>query len=223
MELISHHLCPFLHRSVMVLARKGLVPGRDFTVTRVPIYDLPPRLFALSPKGSMPVLVTDDNQVLLRSLAINEFFNDTLGPDLLPADAFERAQHRAMLITLTDLLNQMRDVYTAKDEPLLEANLTKLFQGLRELEVDLQPIIAKQGQHEVQMIERGFATLFALMLHFERIQNDERWATIPTIRQYADSLLADSLVNETRSPDYDGEFSRFFGHFGSAFAANKDG
>jgi glutathione S-transferase len=216
-ELISHHLCPFLHRSIILLEKKGLQKDIDFKVTYVPIYDLPKWLFELSPKGSMPVLRMNDNRILLRSIAINAYFDETISPSFFPMDAFERAKHRGLILTCGDLLDLMRNVYVTKDETQMNGALDKLFAGLKDAEKDLQIVIEKQGKNEVQMVECSMAALFTLMLNFEKIKLDSRWANLSGIRTYADKLMAESVVLNAKCPDYNGEFDKFFNHFGSAF------
>jgi glutathione S-transferase len=217
MELISHHLCPFLHRSVILLAKKGLQQGADFTVTHLPIYDLPKSLFVLSPKGSMPVLQLSDGRILLRSLAINAYFDETIEPSFFPADAFERAQHRAMILTCGDLLDHMRVVYTSKDETMMNTAIDKLFNGLKDAEADMQSIINSYGKPQVQMVECSFAALFTLMMHYDAIKNNTRWNDMPSIKKYADALIAEPMVLDAKCADYNDEFSKFLNHFGSAF------
>ncbi|MFM8912573.1 MAG: glutathione S-transferase N-terminal domain-containing protein [Flammeovirgaceae bacterium] len=220
-ELISHHLCPFLHRSIILLEKKGLKQGIDFSVTRIPIYDLPKWLFEISPKGSMPVLKLTDTKILLRSIAINAYFDETIKPSFLPEDAYERAVHRALILTCGDLLDQMRNVYTSKEETAMNTAINKLFTGLKDAEKDLLPIIAQQGQNEAQMVECSFGAFFTLMLNFDKLRNDKRWYDLQTIRDYADKLIADPIVIHSKSPDYNGEFNKFFNYFGSVFNLMK--
>jgi glutathione S-transferase len=216
-ELISHHLCPFLHRSIILLEKKGLRKDQDFLVTYVPIYDLPKSLFELSPKGSMPVLKLADGKILLRSVAINAYFDETIAPSFFPLDAFDRAIHRGMILTCGDLLDQMRIVYTSKDEATVNTSIEKLFVALKDVEKDLQPIIEKQGQNEMLMVECSFAALFTLMLNFKIIKNDLRWENLISVKNYANTLLRDPIVIQSKCFNYDEEFDKFFNHFGSAF------
>jgi glutathione S-transferase len=216
-ELISHHLCPFLHRSIILLEKKGLRKDQDFLVTYVPIYDLPISLFELSPKGSMPVLKLADGKILLRSVAINAYFDETITPSFFPLDAFDRAIHRGMILTCGDLLDQMRTVYTSKDEAIVNSSIEKLFIALKDVEKDLQPIIEKQGQNEMLMVECSFAALFTLMLNFKIIKNDPRWENLTSVKKYANTLMSDPIVIQSKCINYDEEFEKFFNHFGSAF------
>jgi maleylacetoacetate isomerase len=56
-----------------------------------------PDYLALSPSGVVPALVTDDGRVLLQSLAICEWLDETVsGPNLLPDNEYDRARTRAI-------------------------------------------------------------------------------------------------------------------------------
>lgn len=216
-ELISHHLCPFLHRSAILLERKGLHQGTDFTVTRLPIYNFPQWLYTLSPKGSTPILRLADQRVLLHSVAFNAYLDETITPEFFPADAYQRAVHRGLILDCGDLLTEMRKVYTSKDQAVMDKAMGQLFTGLKEIEADLTPMMNRRGQADVQMVECAFGPLFTLILAFERLKTDARWESIPAIRQYADQLVADPIVVATKSPNYYDEFDKFFNYFGSAF------
>jgi glutathione S-transferase len=218
MKLISHHLCPFLHRSIILLEKKGLKQNSDFKVEYLPIYDLPKSLFEVSPKGSMPVLVMNDGRVLLRSVAINAYFDETISPSFFPTDAFERAQHRGMILTCGDLLDQMRIVYTSKDETVMNTAIDKLFAGLKDIEKEMQLYISNHGKTDYQMVECSFAAFFTLMLHSDKIKKDARWFNLRAIRDYADKLINEPVVLNSKCSSYNQEFDKFFNHFGSAFS-----
>ncbi len=220
-ELISHHLCPFLHRSVILLTKKGLTAGKDFTVTRYPVYDFPKRVYDLSPKGHTPILLLNDGRVLLHSVAFNAYFDETIAPSFFPEEAFARAEDRGLILVCGDLLTQMRIVYTAKDDESLTKAIDKLFAGVTEVAPQLQSVMAQHGQPDAQMVEAAFAGFFTLMLTFDRLKSDSRWEQMTALRHYADTLVADPVVVAAKSPDYLGEFDRFFNHFGSAFKLVK--
>ena len=220
-ELISHHLCPYLHRSAILLTRKGLTAGQDFTVTRYPVYNFPKRVYDLSPKGNTPIALFPDGRVLLHSVAFNAYFDETIQPEFFPTDAFARAEHRGLILACGDLLTLMRIVYTAKDEDSLTKAVDKLFAGVTDVAPALQPIMDQRGQPDVQMVEAAFAGFFTLLLTFERLKTDARWEQLTALRQYADAVVADPVVVNTKSPDYLAEFDRFFNHFGSAFKLVK--
>lgn len=98
LELVSHALCPFVHRSAIMLAEKGVA----FEHRYIDLSNKPDWFLAISPRGKVPVL-TVDGEPLFESSAINEFIDETHPPRLLPDDPFERARQRAWVEVANDL------------------------------------------------------------------------------------------------------------------------
>ena len=90
LELVSHALCPYVQRAAISLAEKGL----PFTRTDIDLANRPEWFRRLSPLGKVPLLRVGD-AVLFESAAILEYLEDTQAPALHPADALQRARHRA--------------------------------------------------------------------------------------------------------------------------------
>ncbi|MDB4997742.1 MAG: glutathione S-transferase, partial [Myxococcaceae bacterium] len=67
LELVGIPLCPFVHRSAIMLAEKGVA----FERREIDPKDKPAWFLAISPRGKAPVLVAD-GQPLFESAAINE-------------------------------------------------------------------------------------------------------------------------------------------------------
>ena len=88
--LISHVLCPYVQRAVIVLKEKGVC----FERRDVDLANKPDWFKACSPLGKTPVLLVDDVRIF-ESAVICEYLEDTLTPRLHPNDALIRAQHRA--------------------------------------------------------------------------------------------------------------------------------
>src|SRR5580698_8911864 len=99
LELISHVLCPFVHRAAIMLREKGVA----FDRRNVDLKNKPDWLLAISPRGKVPVLCAD-GVALFESAAICEFLDETHPPPLIPTDPFERARQRAWVEVANDLL-----------------------------------------------------------------------------------------------------------------------
>jgi glutathione S-transferase len=110
LELISHALCPFVHRAAIMLREKGVPFDRRI----VDLKNKPDWFLAISPRGKVPVLVADGN-ALFESAAICEFLDETHPPRLVPADPFERARQRAWVEVANDLLAAQFKALTAAD------------------------------------------------------------------------------------------------------------
>jgi glutathione S-transferase len=90
--LVSHQLCPYVQRVAIVLAEKGA----DFERRDIDLSARPDWFLAISPLGKTPVLLTGDH-ALFESNVICEYLDDTLLPKLHPANALQRARHRAWM------------------------------------------------------------------------------------------------------------------------------
>jgi glutathione S-transferase len=98
LTLISHHLCPFVQRAMIVLLEKGV----PFERVDVDLAAKPDWFLAISPMGKVPLLkVRQDHgaeAILFGSMAICEYLEDSQsGPKLYPADLLARAHHRAWI------------------------------------------------------------------------------------------------------------------------------
>ena len=110
LELISHALCPFVHRAAIMLHEKGV----PFDRRTVDLGNKPDWFLAISPRGKVPVLVAD-GVALFESAAICEFLDEMYPPQLIPAEPFARAQQRAWVEVANDLLAAQFKAFAAAD------------------------------------------------------------------------------------------------------------
>jgi glutathione S-transferase len=109
MQLVSHPICPYVHRAAAFLKEKGVA----FDWRPVDLQRKPDWFLALSPRGKVPVLVTDDGTAIFESVVILEYLDETNGMSLLPADPLERARHRMWIEISNDLMTGHYKVATA--------------------------------------------------------------------------------------------------------------
>jgi glutathione S-transferase len=110
LELISHTLCPFVHRAAIMLREKGV----PFERRNVDLQNKPDWFLAVSPRGKVPVLLAD-GVALFESAAICEFLDETHPPQLIPTDPFERARQRAWVEVASDLLAAQFKAFVAAE------------------------------------------------------------------------------------------------------------
>ena len=91
--LYSYRRCPYAMRARMAL----LVAGIEFDAHEIVLRDKPAEMLARSPKGTVPVLVLPDGEVLEQSLDIMRWAFSVHDP----ADWWTRAQSAANLALLT--------------------------------------------------------------------------------------------------------------------------
>lgn len=89
-RLISFATCPYVQRSLIVLAHKNVPHQTDF----IDLSDKPAWFLKLNPRGKVPVVVVDGT-VVYESAVINELLEELHpAPAMLPADPLARAQQR---------------------------------------------------------------------------------------------------------------------------------
>jgi glutathione S-transferase len=108
LELVSHTLCPYVHRAAAMMHEKGVPFERRY----IDLKAKPDWFLAISPRGKVPVLLVD-GRPLFESQAIIEFIDETHPPSLLGTDPFERARQRAWVEMANDLSNAQYRLFTA--------------------------------------------------------------------------------------------------------------
>ena len=106
-ELFSAGVCPYAHRTRLVLAEKGL----DFALTEIDFKHKPKRFLAVSRYGKVPAIVHDGNEIY-ESAIINEYLEEVFpDPPLMPKNPGLRAQVRMWIEYCDD--HFLADLYGA--------------------------------------------------------------------------------------------------------------
>jgi glutathione S-transferase len=200
LRLISHKLCPFVQRAVIVAAEK------DIPVTRVDI-DLankPDWFLALSPTGKVPVLeVTDDDgsvHVLFESAVIAEYLDEIAGRPLLPSEPLPRARQRAWVEFASATLGDIVKLYSAPDAAAFDGAVEGLRGRLGQLQQNLSgPWFAGS---QFGLVDAAFAPVFRYFDVFEERAGVGLRDGFPKLARWAQGLAARPSVRGAVAPDY---------------------
>src|SRR3954467_3761680 len=107
LKLVSHKLCPYVQRAVIVLTEKGV----PFERIDVDLSNKPEWFKKISPLGKTPVLLVDDTAIF-ESAVILEYLEETQPNPLHPADPLARAEHRAFIEFGSAGLNDIWGLYS---------------------------------------------------------------------------------------------------------------
>lgn len=89
-ELFSARVCPYAHRTRLVLREKGI----SFDYTEVDLQNKPARFLAVSPYGKVPALV-HNGATIYESSIINEYLDEAFeSRPLMPRSSVQRAKLR---------------------------------------------------------------------------------------------------------------------------------
>lgn len=162
--LISHHLCPYVQRAVIVLAEKNVAYRRiDIDLSAKPAW-----FTDLSPLGRTPVLQVGD-AVVFESQVIAEYVDEITHGSLHPSDPLEKARHRAWIEFGSETLSAIARFYNASDHSAFSdatANLRAKFERI-EREID-GPFFSGEQFH---MIDGVWGTIFRYFDVFDDISD----------------------------------------------------
>ena len=99
LELISHPVCPFVHRTAAFLTHH-FVP---YTTKHIDLQAKPDWFLKISPRGKVPVLVVDGTPIF-ESAVILEYAAERFAPEMLPTDPLERARQRMWVEMSSDVI-----------------------------------------------------------------------------------------------------------------------
>ena len=162
LHLISHHLCPYVQRAVIVLSEKDIPHKRSY----IDLSDKPDWFRALSPLGRVPVLETG-GKVLFESQVIAEYLDEITPGSLHPDEPLEKARHRAWIEYASATLAEIAGFYNAPDAVAFEARKQALRDRLARVAPEVQgPFFAGERFH---MIDGVWGTVFRYLDTFETL------------------------------------------------------
>ncbi|KAB0643948.1 glutathione S-transferase family protein [Burkholderia latens] len=195
-HLVSHVLCPYVQRAVIVLTEKGV----PFERTDVDLSNKPDWFLRISPLGKTPVLVVDGAPIF-ESAVICDYLDETLAPRLHPDTPLERARHRAWVEFASALLNAVWGFYTAPDEAALAAKARDIRARFEQLEDALGAGPYFGGAH-FSIVDAAFGPVFRYFDVFEQIDDFGFFAALPKLTAWRQRLAERPSVRAAVRPDY---------------------
>lgn len=205
--LVSHALCPYVQRAAIALHEKGVAFERiDIDLANKPAWFL-----ALNPLGKTPVLLVPRNgrfETVFESAVICDYLDETIAPRLHPADALERARHRAWIEVASATLNQIWQYYTAPDAAALKQRAQELTERLAQVERALGPGPWFAGEH-FSLVDAAFAPAFRYVEVFENFHATGILKRGSRVARWAAALAARPSVQAAVSASYADGLRRF--------------
>lgn len=205
--LVSHALCPYVQRAVIALREKGV----PFQRIDIDLSNKPAWFLQLSPLGKTPVLLVPREgrfETVFESAVICDFLDDTIAPQLHPADALERARHRAWIEVASATLNQIWQYYTAPDAATLSLRAQELGERLARIERALGPGPWFAGDR-FSLVDAAFAPVFRYVEVFDTFHATGLLTPGTRVDRWGAALAARPSVQAAVSASYAEGLRRF--------------
>jgi glutathione S-transferase len=161
-HLISHHLCPYVQRAVIVLTEKNIPHERTY----IDLAAKPDWFVNLSPLGRVPILEVN-GAVLFESQVIAEYLDEITPGSLHPADPLEKARHRSWIEFASEILNAIGGFYSATDAETLDTKRAALQQKFGRIEQEIAgPFFSEE---QFRMVDGVWGTVFRYLDIFDEI------------------------------------------------------
>lgn len=200
LRLISHKLCPYVQRAVIVAAEKDI----PFHRVDIDLANKPDWFLAISPTGKVPLLeVTEDDgrvHILFESAVIAEYLDEIAGPRLLPANPLERARERAWVEYGAQTLADIYRFYASADEAGHRAAQKDIAAKLVRIEEEL--VGPWFSGDRFGLVDAAWAPVLRYFDAFERRAGIDLLDRHAKVRAWANALLKRPSVISAVSGDY---------------------
>ena len=205
--LISHLLCPYVQRAVIVLEEKNIPYERiDIDLANKPDWFL-----KISPLGKTPVLLVGD-QPIFESAVICEYLDEITPHRMQPDTPLVRAQHRAWMEFASATLNAIGALYSALNECSLATKVGDLRQKFSQIELKLNtgaqdlPYFAGES---FCMVDAAFAPVFRYFDVLDTIDDFGVFTHTPRVNAWRAALQQRDSVRKAVRTDYPELLSEF--------------
>jgi len=214
-HLISHHLCPYVQRAVIVLLEKGIQHRRTY----IDLGNKPEWFTEVSPLGKVPILQTDAG-VLFESQVIVEYLDEVTAGSLHPGDAFQKARQRAWIEYGSATLAGIAGFYGARTPEVFDSKRVELRGRFERIEAEIAgPFFAGDTFH---MVDGVWGTIFRYFNVFDEIDDFGITADLPNVAAWRGSVGARPSVIAAPPEGYHGRLLKFLrdrnGHLASLMA-----
>lgn len=193
-HLISHHLCPYVQRAVIVLEEKGIKHERTY----IDLAEKPEWFINVSPLGKVPVLQTA-GQSIFESQVIAEYLDEVTQGSLHPDDPLDRARHRSWIAFASETLNAIGAFYSAPAETF-EAKRTALAAMFARVDSQVKgPYFEGQRFH---MVDAAWGPVFRYLDVFDRIGDFHLLDGLGKVPAWRDALATRPTVAQAVPDGY---------------------
>ncbi|HVK98495.1 MAG TPA: glutathione S-transferase family protein [Dongiaceae bacterium] len=194
--LISHHLCPYVQRSVIVLTEKCIPYERRY----IDLSDKPEWFIELSPTGKVPLLWVDRQAALFESAVICEYLNEITPGNLHSDDPLQKAQDRAWIEYGSQILNDIARLYNAREEADFLDQCKQMARKWRRLELEVQEPYFNGPSFG--MVDAAYGPIFRYFDVMEACLPVDLFAGCDGVRSWRHQLSQRSSVQQAVEPVY---------------------
>ena len=194
-HLISHDLCPYVQRAVVVLTEKNIEHHRSY----IHLAEKPDWFIQLSPLGRVPVLQAGSH-VLFESQVIAEYLDEVTPGSLHPRDPLSKARHRAWIEFGSEVLKSIGTLYNAPDGAAFDMAVAALRNRLHRIEPEVVgPYFQGDRFH---MVDGVWGTIFRYFDTIEHVMQRDLLQGLPKLKVWRNVLAERPSIKKAAPEGY---------------------
>ena len=205
MKVVSFKICPFVQRVTALLEAKNV----DYEVEYIELSNKPEWFLKISPNAQVPLLITDENQVLFESDAIVEYIDEVIGTPLTSDDPLKKAQDRAWSYLASKNYLLQCSAQRSPDAVILEERAAKLSTAFGKIESRLGDDPYASGD-QLGMIDIAWLPLLHRASIIERESGYDFLEAFPRVKRWQQVLLATGIAEKSVACDFEERFNAFY-------------
>ena len=213
MKIVSLKICPFVQRVTALLEAKQV----PYDIEYIDLSQKPAWFLKASPNGQVPILITDDDQVLFESDAIVEYLDETTGDPISADDPVKKAQDRAWSYLASKHYLMQCSAQRSPDEHRLEEGRATLGTAFAKMEERMEARIeARLGAgpyfhgDSLGMVDIAWLPLLHRAAIIERHTGFDFLGAFPKVKQWQAAVLATGITEKSVAEDFESRFTAFY-------------
>lgn len=205
MKIVSFDICPFVQRVTILLEAKGI----PYDLELIKLDDKPQWFLDIAPNGQVPVLITDNEDVLFESDAIVEYLEEAFAPLQANLSPEQKAKNRAWAYLATKHYLVQCSTQRSADAATLQDRVKKLDDAFDKVEKQLNgsPFF---GGDALGMVDVAWLVL----LHRAQIIKDHSGYDFignrPKLKAWQTCLLETGLAQKSVVSEFEEAFAKFY-------------
>jgi len=197
LHLVTHVLCPYVQRSIIVLLEKEI----PYTRTDIDLSNTPAWFRRLSPMDRVPLLLVNENNALFESAVICEYLNEITPGSLHPKDPLEKAHHRSWIEFGSNILDSIGGLYHAKDAASFKNKQVELQKKFQSIESEIGGSSFFSGD-KFQLIDAVYGPIFRYFDVFDQIVDLAIFENLSKTNAWRHALQQRVSVQHAVAPEY---------------------
>jgi glutathione S-transferase len=196
LELISHHLCPYVQRAVITLLEKNIPHQRTY----IDLANKPEWFAQISPLGKVPLLKVNE-EVLFESAVICEYLDEITLGSLHLDDPLQKAKHRSWIEFGSSILSIIAGFYNAPDQESFDQKRGELASKFLWIEQYLGQDGYFAGE-KFSLVDGVYGAIFRYFDVFDAIDDFGIFADTPKVKNWRQLLQHRPSIQQAVTEDY---------------------